>query len=672
MANQGISVGNLYVELGLDAKNLKAAIGEIRGALAPIGRMATTVAGVATAAFLGTAGAIAAVTKTVYDQVEAQWKLAGQLGTTVQSLQVLQQVAKDDGIAVEGLTKGLGIMNVRLAEAARTAKGPAYDALNRVGLSAKALLAMPIEQRLIAIAGAFQTAGLSTAQQAAAMRELGFRGQDVLTILEGGGKKIKEAVEELDKFGIGLSEVDASAIVIAGNTFDDLAKAIDGIKIRLGVELAPLVAYLGKLFGDWIREQGGFKTVIASWVQAGIVGIGMIVDVTRDLIARWEELKSKGMALVSMSQGLALFAYAPMQGLKKVAEGLNAWDAAAAKAKETTAKPPSYEPWLKRFQDFQSGFTAEAEKGAKDREKLINKPGANGLPGLSGEEAKAQEEKLNAFKLGLANEAAALALHHEKQLAELEDFRKKGIAVGARYDELKAQVDAEARKKADDFRWTTFEEGLATELEQMDRKNAILHQKLTEAIAANVYSEQEGAEMRRRIIEKEHLDRLQIMANSWSQAGSIIGNALSHISGLMEDEGEKGFTVMKGLAMAAAAVQQVGAIIAAYKTGNELGGPAVGAVFAGIATAATAAMLAKMAGLGPKSKSGASAGGSASGGGGSGRGRGGSGSAAAPAPAQSMVVSGFNANEWLKGDAVRTIVKQIVKFQNDGGKVIIQ
>jgi len=119
-------------------------------------------------------------------------------------------------------------------------------------------------------------------------------------------------------------------------------------------------------------------------------------------------------------------------------------------------------------------------------------------------------------------------------------------------------------------------------------------------------------------------------------------------------------------ALATALMKAKEAITSAYAYGNSIGGPPVGAAFAGVAGAFQASQIAGM-----RSQSLSSGGGTPMAGGG-----GGSMAAmqqAAPqqaAPQQMLQVSGVSLTDMFSGQVVRELASKLLDYQRDGGRVV--
>jgi uncharacterized phage infection (PIP) family protein YhgE len=84
------------------------------------------------------------------------------------------------------------------------------------------------------------------------------------------------------------------------------------------------------------------------------------------------------------------------------------------------------------------------------------------------------------------------------------------------------------------------------------------------------------------------------MRSAWSQGLSHLGNVLDSVAGLMEKSGEQQFAVAKAFSIASSIAKGIEAVISSYAAGARIGGPFLGAAFAGAAALATGAQIAAL------------------------------------------------------------------------------
>jgi len=136
---------------------------------------------------------------------------------------------------------------------------------------------------------------------------------------------------------------------------------------------------------------------------------------------------------------------------------------------------------------------------------------------------------------------------------------------------------------------------------------------------------------------------------------SAVASTLDSIGAMIEASGEENFQIAKGFKIAAAVIDGIGAAIASFKAGAELGGPLLGAVYAAASVAATGAQIMQM-----MSTSSSSTGGGA-----------GVPSVSVPEAAS----AGTTINLELRGDhygrnQVEDLIRQLVEAQGDGFRLV--
>src|SRR5258706_10101696 len=125
-----------------------AVVSSMTGKVGALGERLKGLAGLGT---LVTGGGTAALVHGSLEAIDATGKLADRLGITTEAMVGLQHAAKLADVSNEELTGGLEKMLKNLSEAA-SAGGPAKDALEAMGLSARQLVNIAPDQAFEAIA----------------------------------------------------------------------------------------------------------------------------------------------------------------------------------------------------------------------------------------------------------------------------------------------------------------------------------------------------------------------------------------------------------------------------------------------------------------------------------------------------------------------------------------
>ena len=274
----------LFAKIGGDASGLQRALGNAQRAVGGAGQSlqrlaaigAKSLAAVGAAAAAATA-ALAAFTRSGMNAVDEQAKLARSLDASIDGLRGVQIAAADAGIESGALGTSLQMLNSRLAEAAR-GTGTAAQAMERLGLDAQALMGLDVDERMAVIADRMQELGFSAGQAQDELAQLGIRNRQLALLMTQGGDAIRNARQEVDDFGLSVSEVDASQVEIANDAFARVGRAIEGVRNTLAVEFAPALHLVSELFNDAVREAGGFTQFVQPAVERVTRAVGALVD----------------------------------------------------------------------------------------------------------------------------------------------------------------------------------------------------------------------------------------------------------------------------------------------------------------------------------------------------------------------------------------------------------
>jgi hypothetical protein len=231
------------------------------------------VGGMAADAFRETVSAVTDEMKRL-DEVAKQAKT---LGIGESSLVGLRRAAADiSGVesgafdaAFEKFASGIG-------EAAMTGKGPAAEALDRLGLNAGALSGMAPDQQLLEVAGALEQVENVNERLALSKGLLGKGGAELATMLAAGRDEIEALVAD-QRLLSQVDFVDFASIEAANDATGRLDAALQGITSIVASEFSPIIKELAdditSVFtadgGESMRETiKGLAEVTKGWLHA--------------------------------------------------------------------------------------------------------------------------------------------------------------------------------------------------------------------------------------------------------------------------------------------------------------------------------------------------------------------------------------------------------------------
>lgn len=616
-------IGALRVNLGIDSAQFNAGLKNAQNRLDGFDRAlksgAIAVGALGVAAASAGAAVSLALTKASLETIDAQSKLAARVGGSVSAIQTLDHAAGLAGVSQEQLAKAVEKLNERLGEAARKGSGPAAEALERLGLAAEKLSAMDADERLAALADRMAELGYTTQQQADTLRQFGIRNAEIINLLQGGGEAIRSARTEIEALGIAVSDVDAKTIERANDAMSKIGTAMEGIGNQIAVRLAPLIEIVADEMVEFAKAGGGAGAVID---QAFSIAVAVIAKFNREVYLGRIAIDNLVGGVIDLIDTMAgatprFISWLSRGKLTPEDLGFKETETAWGTLKDTLEEPPSYEEWM----EWYDALRTKAQ-----------------------ETSQAVIDAMNKSQSGGAGDGALqLSEADTDRMARLQEQRESELQY------LRQSLLSEA-----EFERNSYAERMIALQEFLDQQ--MLTKQEYDALSERAHEEHEGRmrDISERSIEME-LRARRDMANRVAGLFDTLSSALS-------SAGEENFRIAKALSLASAVVKGQEAIVSSYAQGAKFGGPALGAVYAGIAAAATAAQIAQIASAQPNSAGST----------------GGAPAAAAPPTggagqleqSSTLYVEGINPDRLYSGDAVRQLAERLRDYQKDGGTVV--
>jgi hypothetical protein len=207
----------------------------------------------AAAAATAFAGAAAAMIRSGLQVIDAQAKLAASLGTTVESIQVLERAGNLAGVSMGEIEQATIQLTRRLSQAA-AGTGSAVEALQRLRLTADELQRLPLDQRIAAIQDALARY-VPQAERAAVASKL-FGDRAALTFLRIDTATLRTATQDVRDFGVVVSQQDAARIERTNDALSRLGLIWRGISNQLAVAAAPTLEAVADALAAMARTTG--------------------------------------------------------------------------------------------------------------------------------------------------------------------------------------------------------------------------------------------------------------------------------------------------------------------------------------------------------------------------------------------------------------------------------
>ena len=207
----------------------------------------------AAAAAAAFAAGAAAMIRSGLQVVDAQAKLAQSLGTTVESIQVLERAGELAGVSMSGIEQATKDLTRRLSQAA-AGTGPAVAALERLGLSASALLALPLDERVGRINQAIEDFVPAAERAAVAGQLFGEEGSIAISRID--TATLRQATQDVRDFGVVVSKQDADQIERTNDAISRLGLIWRGLSNQLAVAAAPALEAVADALAAISRTTG--------------------------------------------------------------------------------------------------------------------------------------------------------------------------------------------------------------------------------------------------------------------------------------------------------------------------------------------------------------------------------------------------------------------------------
>jgi hypothetical protein len=506
-------------------------------------------------------GALVAKTSAAIDE---QAKFAQRLDTTYASVSTLQRAGELAGVSMDQISNASRALSVNLGKAADASSAQAKT-LDRLGLSAAELAAIPLDQRIAAINTAISQ-NVPAFEQAAVAADL-FGAKNGAAIASLDNDTLRTAAEQAQVFGTALSDVDAAKVEMANDAISTLKVAFDGFAQQITVKFAPIIKALGDLFFDTAKEAGGFGNVADSVFNGLIKAVGFTLNAF-DGLKRAVSVVLDGIVAgiakvvqfitTRIAAGLDLISKLPGVDFSETVADLNAFASTAGAIYETAGKrideaitaPLAGERFKEFVKNAEAAGTAAAEAAVAARNAVTGEGGEGGTSGSSGVDDKALEK---------------LKENTAKRLAVLqESFFTETQLLGAKFVEEQRLLTE------------SLELGLVTR-EEYNNLELESRQRYEDAITA--------------IDDKAAMERMELADKERKAKEQVYKSMFGNLSTLMNSHSKKMFAVGKAAALAQAIIDGYAAITGAYKHGSIIGGPLLGAAYAATAAAATAVQI---------------------------------------------------------------------------------
>ena len=205
---------------------------------------------------------------------DALAKTAGKIGTTTEALSALQYAGQLTGVEVNTMNMALQRFTRRASEAA-VGTGEAKGAIRELGIDARQLVRLPLDERMLVLADAFSNVQNESDRLRLAFKLFDSEGAALVNTLGLGREGLSDLLGEARSLGVVMSSNAAKGVEDANDALFRMQSLFGGVVKQTVAALAPAIAALA----DLITQKA-----VASFDQANEGVQGFAKSLAKNLI----------------------------------------------------------------------------------------------------------------------------------------------------------------------------------------------------------------------------------------------------------------------------------------------------------------------------------------------------------------------------------------------------
>ena len=240
-------------------------------------------------ALVGVAGAagFGLLVKSSLNATDSLAKTASKIGTTTEALAGLRYAADLTGVSTQTMDMALQRFTRRAAEAAQ-GTGEAKDAILELGIDARQLVKVPLDQRMLILADAFDKVENEADKLRLAFKLFDSEGAALVNTLGLGRDGLAEMLGEARALGVVMSSDAAAGVEDANDALTRLRFLFKGVTDQTVAALAPAIETLSNKFKDFLLEvtksKGGIEAFAQSMAQSILKSVGTVLTALQSMV----------------------------------------------------------------------------------------------------------------------------------------------------------------------------------------------------------------------------------------------------------------------------------------------------------------------------------------------------------------------------------------------------
>jgi hypothetical protein len=248
------------IKITADASSAEREIDKLSMALNGLDKT-TNAVGKALAVLTAAAGAATAALVVAFDRLDNLGDAADAIGIGVNELKALEKAAAAAGVSADQVEAGFKRLGNNLTTAFMDGGSAAARSLALVGLNARDLLNLPVDQQMTKIAEAISKIESPAIRSAVAMDLLG-KGGDRLVQAFKDPAAIEAFKQRLEGLGLAISQADLDNVNKLEKEVGNLKATWNAFLEKTVAALAPYITDLIKRINDAIDASGGFENIL--------------------------------------------------------------------------------------------------------------------------------------------------------------------------------------------------------------------------------------------------------------------------------------------------------------------------------------------------------------------------------------------------------------------------
>lgn len=225
------------------------------------------------------AGGFAYMVKSSIDATDALAKTASKIGTTTEALSSLRYAANLSGVETTTLDMAMQRFTRRLSEAVK-GTGEAKGALQELGINAREISQLPLDERMAVLADAFGNVSSETDKLRLAFKLFDSEGVALVNMLNNGSDGLKAMFDDAEALGLIMRSNAAKGVEQASDSLYRMGRVAIGVRDSFVAGIAPAIKLVSDRLVTLVQEaaasEGGFQAFGKELARAFLISVKTI------------------------------------------------------------------------------------------------------------------------------------------------------------------------------------------------------------------------------------------------------------------------------------------------------------------------------------------------------------------------------------------------------------